>query len=195
MQISSVVQIRGSIPLFWSQDTSPLIVRPDIQSMNFQKPFLFPFWWLFFNIFFWTLCFLCPSVSKDDPNYQATRLHFENLVRRYGNPILILNLIKVIFLLCLKNQTLNFHQPLLFYVLGMNVNLSFALLVVNIDCDKQIREKKPRETVLRAEFANAVRVINSTLEKENQLRLFQWDLHKHSRWYFVFSFSFFFKNN
>ena len=29
-QISSVVQNRGSIPLFWSQETSPLNMKPDI---------------------------------------------------------------------------------------------------------------------------------------------------------------------
>ena len=34
-------------------------------------------------------------VSKKDYNYEATRLHFENLVKRYENPIIILNLIKV----------------------------------------------------------------------------------------------------
>jgi hypothetical protein len=38
----------------------------------------------------------CPlPVSKKDQNYEATRLHFENLAKRYGNPIIILNLIKV----------------------------------------------------------------------------------------------------
>lgn len=62
--ISSVIQNRGSIPLFWSQETSRLNIKPDI------------------------------IVSKKDQNYQATRLHFENLVKRYGNPIIILNLIK-----------------------------------------------------------------------------------------------------
>lgn len=36
------------------------------------------------------------AVSKKDQNYEATRLHFENLAKRYGNPIIILNLIKVI---------------------------------------------------------------------------------------------------
>lgn len=30
MQISSVVQNRGSIPLFWSQETSRLNIKPDI---------------------------------------------------------------------------------------------------------------------------------------------------------------------
>ena len=30
MQISSVVQNRGSIPLFWSQETSRMILKPDI---------------------------------------------------------------------------------------------------------------------------------------------------------------------
>lgn len=31
---------------------------------------------------------------KPDVDYKATRLHFENLALRYGNPIIILNLIK-----------------------------------------------------------------------------------------------------
>ncbi|KAJ7951450.1 Phosphoinositide phosphatase [Quillaja saponaria] len=64
IQISSVVQNRGSIPLFWAQETSLLNIKPDI------------------------------ILSKKDHSYEATKLHFENLVRRYGNPIIILNLIK-----------------------------------------------------------------------------------------------------
>ncbi|KAK9275983.1 hypothetical protein L1049_023259 [Liquidambar formosana] len=108
MQISSVVQNRGSIPLFWSQETSRLNIKPDI------------------------------VLSKKDPNYEATRLHFENLVKRYGNPIIILNLIKT-------------------------------------------HEKKPRESILRAEFANAIDVINKDLSEENRLKFLHWDLHKHSR--------------
>lgn len=108
MQISSVVQNRGSIPLFWSQETSRLNLRPDI------------------------------ILSKKDQNYKATKVHFENLVKRYGNPIIILNLIKT-------------------------------------------HEKKPRETILRAEFANAIRFINKGLSEENRLRFLHWDLQKHSR--------------
>ncbi|KAG5012126.1 Phosphoinositide phosphatase SAC3 [Glycine max] len=64
VQICSVVQNRGSIPLFWSQETSRLNLKPDI------------------------------ILSKKDQNYEATRLHFENLVKRYGHPVIILNLIK-----------------------------------------------------------------------------------------------------
>ncbi|CAN6178957.1 unnamed protein product [Urochloa humidicola] len=63
-QISSVVQNRGSIPLFWSQETSKLNLKPDI------------------------------ILHEKDRNYEATKLHFENLRKRYGNPIIILNLIK-----------------------------------------------------------------------------------------------------
>ncbi|KAF4399391.1 hypothetical protein G4B88_022474 [Cannabis sativa] len=107
-QISSVVQIRGSIPLFWSQETSRINIKPDI------------------------------ILYKKDVNYEATRLHFENLAKRYGNPIIILNLIKT-------------------------------------------RETKPRETILRAEFADAVRHINTSLPRENRLMFFQWDLHRHSK--------------
>ncbi|KAK7275522.1 hypothetical protein RIF29_16641 [Crotalaria pallida] len=108
MQISSMVQIRGSIPLFWSQEASPLNIKPDI------------------------------ILSKKDPNFEATRLHFDNLNDRYGKPIIILNLIKT-------------------------------------------SEKKPRETILRAEFANAVRFINQNLRGDDRLRFLHWDLHRHSR--------------
>ncbi|KAK4854012.1 hypothetical protein QYF36_017668 [Acer negundo] len=108
VQISSVVQNRGSIPLFWSQETSRLNIKPDI------------------------------TLSKKDQNYEATRLHFENLAKRYGNPIIILNLIKT-------------------------------------------QEKRPRESILRQEFANAIDFINKDLSEENRLRFLHWDLHKHSR--------------
>ncbi|GFZ04316.1 phosphoinositide phosphatase family protein [Actinidia rufa] len=109
MQISSVVQNRGSIPLFWSQETSRLNIKPDI------------------------------ILSKKDQKYQATRLHFENLVKRYGNPVIILNLIKT-------------------------------------------REKKPRESILRAEFANAIAFINKELTEENRLKFLHWDLNKYSKY-------------
>ncbi|GMQ07998.1 hypothetical protein CsSME_00051942 [Camellia sinensis var. sinensis] len=77
-------------------------------------------------------------VSKEDNNYQATRLHFENLVKRYENPIIILNLIKT-------------------------------------------REKKPRESILRAEFAKAIAFINKDLTEENRLKFLHWDLNKYSK--------------
>uniref|UniRef100_A0A6N2LM95 SAC domain-containing protein n=1 Tax=Salix viminalis TaxID=40686 RepID=A0A6N2LM95_SALVM len=107
MQISSVVQNRGSIPLFWSQETSRLIIKPDI-------------------------------ILSKDQNFEATKLHFENLAKRYGNPIIILNLIKT-------------------------------------------QEKKPRESILRTEFANAIDHINKSLSEKNRLRFLHWDLHKHSK--------------
>ncbi|XP_019196768.1 PREDICTED: phosphoinositide phosphatase SAC2-like isoform X2 [Ipomoea nil] len=108
MQISSVVQNRGSIPLFWSQETSRLNIKPDI------------------------------ILSKKDQTYEATRLHFENLAKRYGNPIIILDLIKT-------------------------------------------HEKRPRESILRTEFAKAIESINKNLSEEHRLRFLHWDLHKHSR--------------
>ncbi|GMH18112.1 hypothetical protein Nepgr_019953 [Nepenthes gracilis] len=108
VQVSSIVQNRGSIPLFWSQETSRLNLKPDI------------------------------ILSKKDQNYEATKLHFENLVKRYGNPIIILNLIKS-------------------------------------------HEKKPRESILRVEFANAIEFMNKELSEENCLKFLHWDLHKHSR--------------
>lgn len=40
---------------------------------------------------------LVNSVQRYDPTYESTKLHFEDLEKRYGNPIIVLNLIKVSF--------------------------------------------------------------------------------------------------
>ncbi|KAM1067100.1 hypothetical protein ACFX10_022283 [Malus domestica] len=67
-KMSSVVQMRGSIPLFGSQEASRFSLKPDI------------------------------ILQRYDPTYQATKLHFEDMAMRYGNeiwhPVILLNLIK-----------------------------------------------------------------------------------------------------
>ncbi|CAL8071529.1 unnamed protein product [Calicophoron daubneyi] len=62
---SSYVQMRGSVPVFWSQEPSKVVVRrPPIE------------------------------ISREDPYFEASGLHFVNLFERYGSPIVILNLMK-----------------------------------------------------------------------------------------------------
>lgn len=101
-RISSVVQVRGSIPLFWSQEASRLNAKPDIH----RKPIRASPLWLILSCsypFIFSgrdrvlICFfiLCITVRRYDPMYVSTKLHFEDLENRYGNPITILNLIKV----------------------------------------------------------------------------------------------------
>ncbi|XP_010921635.1 phosphatidylinositol-3-phosphatase SAC1 isoform X2 [Elaeis guineensis] len=107
-KMSSVVQMRGSIPLFWSQEASRFSPKPDI------------------------------ILQRYDPTYQATKLHFEDLAKRYGNPIIVLNLIKTV-------------------------------------------EKRPREMMLRREFANAVGYLNQILPEESQLKFIHWDFHKFAK--------------
>lgn len=107
-KMSSVVQMRGSIPLFWSQEASRFSPKPDI------------------------------ILQRYDPTYQATKLHFEDLAKRYGNPIIVLNLIKTV-------------------------------------------EKRPREMMLRREFANAVGYLNAILSEENHLKFIHWDFHKFAK--------------
>ncbi|BBM99160.1 phosphatidylinositol 3,5-bisphosphate 5-phosphatase [Marchantia polymorpha subsp. ruderalis] len=107
-QMSSVVQNRGSIPLFWSQEASRLSPKPDI------------------------------ILHRIDPIYKATALHFEDLEQRYGNPIIILNLIKTV-------------------------------------------EKRPREMMLRREFATAVGYLNNILAEESRLKFIHWDFHKFAK--------------
>ncbi|RWW07325.1 hypothetical protein GW17_00029296, partial [Ensete ventricosum] len=46
---------------------------------------------------------------------------------------------------------------------------------------QQSAEKKPRESILRAEFANAIEFLNKDVLSENRLMFLHWDLHKHSR--------------
>ncbi|KAF8114272.1 hypothetical protein N665_0039s0036 [Sinapis alba] len=62
--MTSIVQMRGSIPLFWSQESSVFNPQPNI------------------------------ILNNKDPNYKATQLHFKNLQHRYGKMIIIMNLIK-----------------------------------------------------------------------------------------------------
>lgn len=107
-EMTSVVQMRGSIPLFWSQEVSRLSPKPDI------------------------------ILQRYDPTYQATKLHFEDLAKRYGNPIIILNLIKTV-------------------------------------------EKRPREMMLRREFAYAVAYLNQILPDSSRLQFIHWDFHKFAK--------------
>lgn len=53
---ASVVQLRASIPLFWSQTASPLSPKPEI------------------------------LITRHDPAYGATRAHFDGLAARYAIP-------------------------------------------------------------------------------------------------------------
>ncbi|RHY31579.1 hypothetical protein DYB32_003361 [Aphanomyces invadans] len=63
-KLSSFVQYRGSIPIFWTQETSVTVPKPPIK------------------------------LNRIDPSYTATQLHFADLFERYGSPVLVLNLVK-----------------------------------------------------------------------------------------------------
>jgi hypothetical protein len=61
---TSFVQLRASIPLFWSQVADGLTLKPDV------------------------------CLANIDPLYHATALHFSQLLQRYGSPVYVLNLVK-----------------------------------------------------------------------------------------------------
>lgn len=63
-RFTSYVMHRGSIPIFWTQDSTNMSPRPPIE------------------------------ISVVDPFYSAAALHFDDMFARYGSPIIILNLIK-----------------------------------------------------------------------------------------------------
>ena len=58
------VQVRGSIPTYWAQETSGMTPKPPI------------------------------LLNRVDPTYKATRMHFQDLMTRYGGPIVVLDLVK-----------------------------------------------------------------------------------------------------
>ncbi|PRP89289.1 hypothetical protein PROFUN_02163 [Planoprotostelium fungivorum] len=57
-------KVRGSIPLYWSQDNSNLAPKPPV------------------------------IIQKRDPFYASTILHFSRLFRRYGHKVVVLNIVK-----------------------------------------------------------------------------------------------------
>ncbi|XP_020292603.1 polyphosphoinositide phosphatase isoform X2 [Pseudomyrmex gracilis] len=63
-RFSSFVQMRGSVPAHWSQDVSKMVPKPTI------------------------------TCDLADPYVQTAGAHFNQLLKRYGSPIIILNLVK-----------------------------------------------------------------------------------------------------
>ena len=61
---ASYVQVRGSIPIFWTQATSVTLPKPPI------------------------------IVDRVDPTYTASQKHFADLLERYGGPCMVLDLTK-----------------------------------------------------------------------------------------------------
>ncbi|CAB9519183.1 Phosphoinositide phosphatase SAC5 [Seminavis robusta] len=61
---SSYLQVRGSIPTFWTQESSVTMPKPPIE------------------------------LNRVDPTYTATQLHFQDLLTRYGSPICVWDLVK-----------------------------------------------------------------------------------------------------
>uniref|UniRef100_A0A3P8YJY7 SAC domain-containing protein n=1 Tax=Esox lucius TaxID=8010 RepID=A0A3P8YJY7_ESOLU len=61
---SSYVQVRGSVPLYWSQDISTMMPKPPIR------------------------------LDQADPYAHVAALHFDQMLQRFGSPIIILNLVK-----------------------------------------------------------------------------------------------------
>jgi len=61
---SSFLQMRGSIPTYWTQESSVTMPKPPI------------------------------VLNRVDPTYHATQQHFEDLMKRYGSPIVVVDLVK-----------------------------------------------------------------------------------------------------
>lgn len=77
---------------------------------------------------FYTILYLWLEVQRYDPTYEATKLHFEDLAKRYGNPIIVLNLIKVcITFLCLVSSIWWYRFPLFVLTIFGKLKARFML--------------------------------------------------------------------
>ena len=97
---TAYVQHRGSIPLYWTQDSAGVTPKPDIECEFYQTNRRRP-------------KTDTALVNLVDPFYGAAALHFDNLFERYGTQVYVLNLVKVgsILKFVLSNlQRLNFPQ-------------------------------------------------------------------------------------
>lgn len=81
---TSFVQMRASLPDRWSQDATKIVPKPQI-----IQDFI-------------------------DPYHEATAKHFNNLLKRYGTPIVVLNLI--------KQKEKKIHESTLNYMLNRSVD-------------------------------------------------------------------------
>lgn len=61
---TSFVQLRGSVPVYWSQNIAKMVPKPPI------------------------------NIDHNDPFYKAAGKHFNQLLYSYGSPILVFNLVK-----------------------------------------------------------------------------------------------------
>lgn len=63
-RFTSFVQMRGSIPGHWKQDLTKMVAKPTI------------------------------TIDLNDPYCETAAAHFNQLLQRYGSPIIVLNLVK-----------------------------------------------------------------------------------------------------
>ncbi|GAB1295054.1 Polyphosphoinositide phosphatase [Apodemus speciosus] len=82
---SSYVQVRGSVPLFWSQDISTMMPKPPITCA-----------WagLLGAAAFSAVIQDDDCLDQADPFAHVAALHFDQMLQRFGSPIIILNLVK-----------------------------------------------------------------------------------------------------
>mgnify|MGYP000409124666 CR=1 FL=1 len=119
-------------------------------------------------------------VQVNDPTYQATKLHFEDLAKRYGSPIIVLNLIKVL-------QNLNicsfWQLCIVLYLFSvMHTGWMAFTYFQKLNClANQTVEKRPREMMLRREFATAVGYLNQIFAEGEKLHFIHWDFHKFAK--------------
>lgn len=75
---TSFVQLRGSVPAFWSQDPKQ-VPKPPIMSESYAR--------IIFEV-----PFLSSLVDMNDPTYVVAAQHFRQLFYRYGSPSKFLGL-------------------------------------------------------------------------------------------------------
>lgn len=146
---TAFLQIRGSIPSHWSQDIAKMVPKPPI------------------------------ILDLGDPYCTAAGLHFNQLLRRYGSPVIVLNLV--------KKREKKKHESMLSDVYNstivyLNQFISEEHQIVHRSFDMARINKAKEANVMPGLAKIAYRLVKKTGIFQSQTNFYCHKLRPHARW-------------
>lgn len=128
-RFTSYVTHRGSIPVFWTQDSTNMSPRPPIE------------------------------ISVVDPYFSAAACHFDDMLARYGSPVIILNLIKAQEKTPRESKLLNAFTECVHY---LNQFLPPDRKMIYVAWDMSAASKNPNQDVIETLEEMAAEILEQT---------------------------------
>ncbi len=172
-RITSIVQMRGSIPFYWSQDLSNMMPKPPITRENLVLDCASLCVLISFH--FAVLCGrnnlfsqIFKTVDQADPYGFIAGQHFNEVLKRYGAPVIILNLVKV-------------RASLLCAIFSVCAKLCAPHTSHQVCLWPQKREKRKHESILTENLLHVLQYLNQFLPKEHAIKYIGFDMARVSK--------------